>query len=122
MPAIIDLFYAACYNADQKICAKVSQLPNPTFTLAFILATLLGAAFHLIVGGDARRLALFLLTGWIGFAVGHFAGVVSGFGILNIGSLRLAPAVIGAVTALVLSYFLTSDRFRARSDRRRAPR
>lgn len=95
---------------------------SPTVTLGFILATLIGAVCHLIFGGDARRLALFLLTGWLGFAVGHVAGVVMGFGILNIGSLRIVPAVIGSLIGIAFSYFLTSDRFRVRSDRRRVPR
>lgn len=87
-------------------------MPGPTATLGFILATLFGAMFHLIVGGDARRLALFLLSGWVGFGLGHVLGVVFEINILNIGTLRIVSASFGAIVALVAAYFLTSSRRR----------
>ncbi len=85
---------------------------NPITTLGFILATLFGAAFHLIVGGDARRLALFLLCGWVGFGLGQLIGVTLSINILNIGSLRVVSASFGAAVALFVAYFLTSNRKR----------
>nr|PZN54509.1 MAG: hypothetical protein DIU68_10410 [Chloroflexota bacterium] len=86
-------------------------------TFAFIVATLYGALFHLIVGGDARRLALFLLAGWLGFAVGHMLGVTLQIDILNIGALRVFSATIGALIALIVAAALT-----ARQPRRRLSR
>lgn len=83
-------------------------MPTPTATLGFILATLSGAIFHLIMGGDARRLALFLLAAWIGFGLGHILGVILEINILNIGTLRLGAAVFGAALALVVAHFLTA--------------
>ena len=71
-----------------------------------------GAVFHLIVGGDARRLALFLLAGWVGFGLGHFLGLAFGINILNIGTLRIFTAAIGALIALFAAYFLTANRSR----------
>lgn len=85
-------------------------MPGPTVTFAFILATILGALFHLIVGGDARRLALFLLSGWIGFSLGHVLGGILGIDILPIGSLHIVTAGFGAVVALVVARFLTASR------------
>jgi hypothetical protein len=85
-------------------------VPGPNLTLGFILATLFGATFHLIMGGDARRLALFLLAGWIGFGLGHLIGVVLGINILNIGALRVVTAAFGALLALIVAHFLTSKR------------
>jgi len=82
-------------------------LPGPTATFAFILATLYGAGFHFVVGGDVRRLALFLLSAWIGFALGHLLGVTFGIDILNIGTLRIVAATIGALVALFAAHFLT---------------
>jgi hypothetical protein len=76
-----------------------------------------GAAFHVIVGGDARRLALFLLAGWVGFAVGHLVGVSFHIDILNIGTLRVFTASLGAVVALMVAYFLTSNVARRRVSR-----
>ena len=92
-------------------------MPGPTLTFAFIVATLYGALFHLIVGGDARRLALFLRAGWLGFAVGHMLGVTLQIDILNIGALRVFSATIGALIALIVAAALT-----ARQPRRRLSR
>lgn len=92
-------------------------MPNPTTTFGFILATLLGALFHLIMGGDARRLALFLLAGWIGFGLGHLLGAVFGVSLLSIGTLRMFTASIGALIALIVAHILTSDRNRKPSNR-----
>jgi uncharacterized membrane protein YeaQ/YmgE (transglycosylase-associated protein family) len=89
-------------------------VPAPTLTFAFILATLLGALFHLLMGGDARRLALFLLAGWIGFGLGHVIGTALGINLLNVGTLRLVTAVLGAIIALVAAALLTSSRKRKR--------
>lgn len=92
-------------------------MPGPTATLGFILATLYGAVFHFIVGGDARRLALFLLTAWVGFTLGHLLGVLFEINILNIGTLRIVAATSGALLALAVSYILTSGQVRKRSKR-----
>lgn len=82
---------------------------GPTTIFGFILATLFGAAFHILVGGDARRLALFLLAGWIGFGAGHLIGVLFTINIFNIGTLRIATATLGAILALVGTHVLTTD-------------
>lgn len=92
-------------------------MPSPNTTLAFILATLFGAAFHLIMGGDARRLALFLLSGWVGFSLGHALGVIFGINILNIGMLRVVSASLGAIVALFAAHILTTNRASKRPSR-----
>jgi len=92
-------------------------LPSPNVTFAFVLATLYGAGFHLIFGGDARRLAVFLLSGWIGFGLGHIVGTTFGIDFYNIGALRVVSATIGALVALVAAAFLTSKRLRKRTTR-----
>lgn len=92
-------------------------MPGPTVTFAFIIATLLGASFHLIVGGDARRLALFLLVGWVGFSLGHLIGIIFEIDLMNIGSLRIVSACAGAIVALLVARFLTSKRATRREHR-----
>jgi hypothetical protein len=62
------------------------------------------------MGGDARRLALFLLSGWVGFSLGHALGVVLDINILNIGTLRIVSASLGAIVALLAAHVLTSNR------------
>ncbi len=78
-------------------------MPSPAVTIAFILATIYGVVFHLIVGGDVRRLALYLLAGWLGFALGQISGVMLEVDMLRIGSLRTLSATAGAWTALLVA-------------------
>ena len=87
-------------------------MPGPTLTLGFILATLFGAVFHLIFGGDARRLALYLLAGWVGFGIGHLLGVTLNVNFLNIGPLHVLSASIGALVALFVANALSTNRAR----------
>jgi len=82
-------------------------MPGPSLVFSFILATLYGAAFHLVSGGDARRLALFLLAAWMGFALGHGFGEFVGISVMDIGPLHMLPATVGAWLALVVARLLT---------------
>ncbi len=93
------------------------MLPSPILTFAFILATLFGAVFHLIFGGNARRLAVFLLFGWIGFALGHFVGIMFQVDLFNIGTLHVVSASLGALLSLIAALLLTAQRPRKRSAR-----
>jgi hypothetical protein len=89
-------------------------MPGPAVTFAFILATIYGATFHLIVGGDVRRLALYLLAGWLGFAVGDFGGKLLAVELFKIGQIHTLSATVGAWTALIAARLLLM-----RSPRRR---
>ena len=88
---------------------------GPTTVFGFIIATLFGAGFHLLVGGDARRLALFLLAGWGGFGLGQLISMMFSINIFNVGTLHIMSATLGAVIALVSAHLLTSDKNRNRS-------
>lgn len=98
------------FRCRPAIVPKVSRLPSPIVTFALLLATLCGAIFHLIVGGDVRRFAVFIVAAWIGFGVGHVAGVVFEVQVFTIGSLHLLPALIGAGVALLFVYALMTSR------------
>lgn len=92
-------------------------MPNPSLTFGFIVATLLGALFHLICGGDARRLAFFLLAGWLGFGLGQLIGLIFEIETFNFGPLHLLPAVVGAVVFLAFTRVVTMKRIRRRNTR-----
>ena len=68
-----------------------------------------------MVGGDARRLALFLLAGWVGFGLGQLIGVMFSINIFNVGTLHIVSATLGALMALVSANLLTSNKNRNRS-------
>jgi hypothetical protein len=82
----------------------------PALTLGFILATLYGTTFHLIAGGDARRLAVYLIASWAGFAAGQMLGAVLGIDLFNIGTLHLLTATVAAALALVGAMLLMRRR------------
>ena len=81
----------------------------PTLLLAFTLATLYGAGFHLWQGGGARRLALYLLAGWLGFSLGHVVGEAMGVHVMMIGALNFASATLGSLVALVVARWLATS-------------
>jgi hypothetical protein len=80
---------------------------NPaTLLLSVALATIYGAGFHWWRGGGARRLALYLLAGWLGFALGQIVGTVLGLTLVMIGPLNFLTATLGSFLALGLAHFL----------------
>jgi hypothetical protein len=76
--------------------------------LGFLLATAYGSGFHLLLGGPARRIILYVLAAWLGFALGHVVGDLLNIEILKLGVLHLFSASLGAWVALVASWWLTS--------------
>jgi hypothetical protein len=83
-------------------------MPAPAIVLGFILATTYGAIFHVVFGGELRRLALFLLASWLGFTLGQLFGNASGLRILAIGQVNTVSATLGAWLALFATHFLTN--------------
>jgi hypothetical protein len=81
----------------------------PTLLLAFTLSTLFGAGFHLWQGGSARRLALYLLTGWLGFILGHLIGDALGITMLKVGALNVLSATLGSLLALFTARWLATS-------------
>lgn len=75
-------------------------MTTQAWLFAFALATLYGAAFHLWRGGNARRLLLYLLAGWLGFALGQGLGVLLTLDTLKIGQVHVFPATFGSGIAL----------------------
>lgn len=77
--------------------------------LGFLLATAFGAGFHVILGGPARRIPLYVFSAWIGFALGHFLGDMFNISLLKLGALNLFSASLGAWIALIASYWYVSN-------------
>ncbi len=81
-------------------------MPSPSAVFGFILATIYGALFHLLVGGGVRRLALLMVSGWAGFALGHAVGLLVGLDVLKIGALRVLAATGGSWALMGIVYWL----------------
>jgi hypothetical protein len=74
--------------------------------LGFLLATAYGAGFHIILGGPARRILLYLGAAWIGFILGHFLGDFLNIELFKLGAVHLLSASLGAWIALIASWWL----------------
>ena len=84
-------------------------MPNPVLVFAFIIATMYGLGFHVVLGGDARRMVLFVVTSWVGFLLGQYVGAYLDFSFLRIGVIHLLPASVTAVGLLIFAHVLTAD-------------
>ncbi|MCA9959185.1 MAG: hypothetical protein R3E31_18960 [Chloroflexota bacterium] len=80
--------------------------------LGFLLATAYGAGFHLLLGGPARHILLYVLAAWLGFAIGHFLGDMLNIELLKLGALHLLSASIGSWIALITSWWLVANEAR----------
>jgi hypothetical protein len=78
----------------------------PALILAGLLSTAYGAAFHLVVGGRIQRLLLYLLAGWLGFALGQAVGGRWAGGPLQFGEIHIVSATAGSWLALLLARWL----------------
>ncbi|MCL4870109.1 MAG: hypothetical protein KJ063_14180 [Anaerolineae bacterium] len=74
---------------------------------AFLLATAYGAGFHLLMGGPARRIPIYIAAAWAGFTAGHFIGAVMGITWFKLGTIHLLTASLGAWAVLILARWLS---------------
>lgn len=84
-------------------------MPNPVFVFAFVIATMYGLGFHVVLGGNARRMVLFVVTSWVGFLLGQYVGGYLDISFLRIGVIHLLPASVTAVGLLIFAQALTAD-------------
>lgn len=77
--------------------------------LGFLLATAYGAGFHALLGGPSRRIVLYLIAAWSGFALGHILGDLLNIELFKLGALHLFTASVGAWIALILSWWLAGQ-------------
>ena len=77
--------------------------------LGFLLATIYGAAFHLVFGGALKPLIAYLLAAWLGFFIGQFAGDFLNFEILKLGKIHLLSATLGAWAMLFAAWWLVGQ-------------
>jgi hypothetical protein len=79
------------------------------FVLGFLLATAYGAIFHVVMGGPPRRILLYLMASWIGFALGHLLGDLLDIQVILLGAVHLFSASFGSWIALITSWALSKE-------------
>jgi hypothetical protein len=78
----------------------------PTVYLGFLIASLIGLAFHALRGGTLGRLVLYLVTAWVAFFLGHALAALMGWDAGRLGGLNLLPAIVATVTGLMVASLL----------------
>ncbi len=78
-----------------------------TYIFGWILATLLGAVFHLWKDGGFWKLVIYIVLSWIGFFLGHVIAKSAGFNFMNVGSLHLGGGIIGSIIALFAGHWFS---------------
>ena len=80
---------------------------TPTLLFGFILSTLYGALFHVVVGGNPLRLLLYIITACLGFWSGQFIAVNIHWSLFDVGALHLDIATLGSFCCLLLIFWLS---------------
>ncbi len=84
-------------------------MPGPVFVFGFVLATMYGLGFHVVMGGSARRLVLFVITSWVGFLLGQYIGDFLAIELFEIGTVHLLPATLCALAFLIFAHVVTTE-------------
>ncbi len=79
----------------------------PAWIFAWLLASLYASVYHLVRGGDWKRLLLFLVLAWFGFAAGHWLGVWRGWIFLQLGTINLGAGTVGSYLCLGIGDWLS---------------
>lgn len=79
----------------------------PALLLGVLIATFVGALFHLWKDGGPGRLLLYIVLSWVGFWLGHVVGLLMDWSFWGVGALRLGTALFGCVFVLFLGYWLS---------------
>ncbi len=82
-------------------------MTTPALLLGFIISTLYGLGFHLLRGGRAGRLLVYLIMGWIGFWLGQAIADQLDWSFASVGPLHLGLATIGSLGFLILGHWLS---------------
>lgn len=78
----------------------------PSFYLGLLIASMLGASFHLLRGGTLARLLLYLGTAWVAFFLGQWISNVLHWELGRLGSLNLFPDVLATLIGLAAASVL----------------
>jgi len=78
-----------------------------TTLFGWLMATLLGALFHLWRDGGFWKLLLYIGLSWAGFWAGNWAAGAWGVHILDIGALHFGLALAGSIIFLFLGHWIS---------------
>ena len=82
------------------------MIPETTFVLSLVLASIYAGAFHVVKGKALVELPIFWAASLIGFAVGELAAQALRLDFLLIGELHVVEASIVSIACLFVARWL----------------
>ena len=79
----------------------------PAFLFGLLIASLLGALFHLWRDGGLLRLGLYLVLAWAGFWAGQYLANLTGWTFGTLGPLHLGLAIVTSLLFLLAGHWIT---------------
>ncbi len=79
----------------------------PSLIFGALIATLLGALFHLWKDGGPAKLLLYQTLAWVGFFGGDVVAAHWGWTWGKIGPLAVVPGILGALIFLAIGHYLS---------------
>ncbi|MFN8382766.1 MAG: hypothetical protein U0V02_12535 [Anaerolineales bacterium] len=73
----------------------------PVVLLGLVIALLIGFIFHILRDGNGVRLLMYLGLSILGFALGQWLSMASGWKIYSLGALDIGMDVIGSILLLI---------------------
>ncbi len=89
------------------------------FILGLTIASACAFLFHVLRGGNLKRLSIYIAAAWTGFFSGHFLGELINLQLLRLGPLNLFAALLGTILSLVLTAILVKPNTSQKKIRRR---
>lgn len=78
----------------------------PALLFGFVVASLLGALYHLWRGGGPGRILFYLVLAWVGFFGSIFLANLKGWALWHVGQLDLGIGMLGALLVLFVGNWL----------------
>jgi hypothetical protein len=79
----------------------------PAILFGVVLSTTYGTAFHIWKGGSLKKLFLFVILSWLGFAAGHILGSVLNWHFAAVGPINTGLATLGSALFLLVGEWLS---------------
>lgn len=73
----------------------------PVILLGLVIALLIGFIFHILRDGNGLRLLSYLGFSVLGFALGQWVSIASGWKVLSLGALDIGLGFIGSALLLI---------------------
>lgn len=87
----------------------MENITTPIFYFGSLIGCLVGAAVHLIAGGNLLRLVFCILFAWLGFWAGNFAANRIGFEIFNYGPVDYGWAIGISILASLFGFWISGE-------------